>query len=207
MAAFDECHMLPANTFSRFATVKAKYRLGLCLHPRTKITLDSGNVLELRKLIKRLKNKEEIKVLTYNNKLKKIEPKEITNFYEKEMRDLLKISIKTKKGVREIICSPDHQFFVRNKYIKASNLKKGDITLLLNQPHSTYNNATKNIEVSKKMIIEEGKIIKIEKVKNNLKKVYDLEVKNNHNFFANKDRKSTRLNSSHTDISRMPSSA
>ena len=38
--------------------------------------------------------------------------------------------------------------------------------------------------------------------------VYDLEVEGTHNFaLASGDRKSTRLNSSHTDISRMPSSA
>lgn len=30
---FDECHRLPANTFSRLATIRAKYRLGLSASP------------------------------------------------------------------------------------------------------------------------------------------------------------------------------
>lgn len=33
IGAFDECHMLPANTFSRFATARTKYRLGLSATP------------------------------------------------------------------------------------------------------------------------------------------------------------------------------
>src|SRR3990167_5900565 len=34
-------------------------------------------------------------------------------------------------------------------------------------------------------MIEKGKIIKIERIKNKLRKVYDLEVEDNNNFFAN----------------------
>ena len=33
LVIFDECHHLPANTFSRLSTLRAKYRLGLSATP------------------------------------------------------------------------------------------------------------------------------------------------------------------------------
>lgn len=33
LAIFDECHRLPANTFSRLSTIRAKYRIGLTASP------------------------------------------------------------------------------------------------------------------------------------------------------------------------------
>jgi hypothetical protein len=143
LVIFGECHVLPADSFSRLSTLKCKYRLGQCLHPRTKITLETGNTVELRQLIKKLKDGQKINVLTYNENKRIVESKPILNFYEKEMKDLLKISIKTKRGIRKIVCSPDHKFYINGTYIPASQLKIGNKVTIANQPHSTLNNPAK----------------------------------------------------------------
>ena len=55
------------------------------------------------------------------------------------------------------------------------------------------------------IIARKGEYAGIGSVMDLLKKITDLQIRNAR--YANPDRKSTRLNSSHTDISRMPSSA
>lgn len=151
---FDECHVLPADTFSKLATLKTKYRFGLCLHPRTNITLESGNIIELRQLIKKLKAGQKIKVLTYNENSKKVESKPILNFYEKEMKELLRISIKTKRGIRQIVCSPDHKFYINGSYIPASQLKIWHKVVIANQPHSILNNPSKLPDIRAKISLK-----------------------------------------------------
>lgn len=150
---FAENHMLPADTFSRLATLKCKYRLGQCLHPKTKVILENGNVIQIRYLIEKLKKGEKINVLSYNLKKKIIESKPIIDFFEKDMDDLFRISVKTKKGIRKITCSGEHKFFINGRYVPASELKEGDEFMLLNQPHSTLNNPAKKIghKISEKL--------------------------------------------------------
>lgn len=157
---FDECHFLPADSFSKLGTIKSKYRFGLCLHPKTYITLSTGNTIELRELVEKLKRGQRIEILTYNEKEDKVEPKPIINYFEKEMNDLLKISIQTRKGIRKIVCSPDHKFYVEGKYIPASNLVIGSKVMIANQPHSTLNNPTKRRDVRQKISFKlRGKIV------------------------------------------------
>lgn len=179
LVIFDEVHHLPANQFSRFATLNTKYRIGLCLHKRTTVTLEDGNVMKISEIVD---NKLPVKVLSYNHGTGQIEAKPILDYYKREVNEILKVKIKTKFGIKEILCSPEHTFFVSGKYKKASELIEGDETMILVHPHCTLNNPVVF------MRIESGIVIGIEKVgvRKDNRTFYDLEIADNHNFFAHK---------------------
>lgn len=140
LVIFDEVHHLPANQFSRFATLNTRYRIGLCLHKRTTVTLEDGSVMKISEIVD---NKLPVKVLSFNHGTGQIEAKPILDYYKREVNEILKVKIKTKFGIKEILCSPDHEFFVSGKYKKASELIEGDETTILVHPHCTLNNPAK----------------------------------------------------------------
>jgi hypothetical protein len=142
LVIFDEVHHLPANQFSRFATLNTRYRIGLCLHPRTTITLENGGVKSIKEIVD---NKLPVKVLSYNHRKEQIEPKPIIKYHKIEAEEILRIKIKTERGIKKILCSPQHEFFTKNEYKMAINLKCGDEVLLIKQPHCSLNNPAKGV--------------------------------------------------------------
>lgn len=194
LVIFGECHVLPADSFSRLSTLKCKYRLGQCLHPKTNITLESGNTIELRQLIKKLKEGQKINVLTYNENKRTVESKPILNFYEKEMKDLLRISIKTKKGIKKIVCSPDHKFYIHGTYIPALQLKIGNKVTIANQPHLTLNNPAKmpeiRVKISQKLTGKKVPFETKEKLRKITQKKWKIEGYREHQSLVHKGQKS-----------------
>lgn len=142
-----------------------------CLTYNTKIQLTSGKIIEIGKLVEERNNKQ-YKVLSYNIQENKIEFKRILNFYKISIanKKLLLILIKVENKMYRIICTDDHRFFVKNlnMYIKADELLE-NYELIIND--------TNNIYI--------GKLFKKVQYIHTEKFVYDIEVEDNHNFFAN----------------------
>ena len=121
LTIYGECHVLPADTFSRLATVKTHYRIGQCLDKNTLIDTPKGKIK-----IKDLKIGD--KVISYNFEKQRYENKPIKNIWErKKVKIILKVL--TPVGIKKIICSPNHKFYSKGKFIKAKDLSS-DMSLL-----------------------------------------------------------------------------
>jgi len=118
LGIFDECQHLPANTFSKFATLNMKYRIGLCLDKNTLVETKKG-----KKMVKSLKIGEKVK--SFNFQKQKEEYKPIVNIWNTK-KDTLEISFSTPEGIRKIKCSPEHKIFVNGKFTKAKDLSSGE---------------------------------------------------------------------------------
>ncbi|MBU0963109.1 MAG: hypothetical protein KKD48_04360 [Nanoarchaeota archaeon] len=121
LTIYGECHVLPADTFSRLATLKTKYRIGQCLDKNTLIDTPKG-----KRKIKSLKIGD--KVITYNFKKQRYENKSIKNIW-KTRKEKIILKVLTPTGIKKIVCSPDHKFYSKGKFIKAKDLSS-DMSLL-----------------------------------------------------------------------------
>ncbi len=117
LVIFDESHRLPANTYAKCSTIKTKYRVGLCLDKHTKVITPTG-----KKQLSQLKIGD--KVESYNLNTHKKEFKKVTNIWNTNKEKLV-IKISTPKGVRKLICSPDHRIFHKGEFVKAKDLSSG----------------------------------------------------------------------------------
>lgn len=134
-----------------------------CFPYKQKIATDKGPI-EIGVLYKKWKNKEDLpKVLSYNEKTKEIEYKNISHAWEKQNENLLKISY-SKSNIK---CTINHKILTIDGYKEANKLIIGDL-LLCN--------------------VGTVKITGIESVKTNSysynNHVYDIEVEDNHNFIC-----------------------
>lgn len=111
---FGECHVLPADSFSRLATVKTHYRIGQCLDKNTFIDTPKGKIK-----INDLKIGD--KVITYNFNKKMYENKSIMNIWKKRKEKVI-LKVSTPIGIKKIVCSPDHKFYSKGRFIKVKNL-------------------------------------------------------------------------------------
>lgn len=135
-----------------------------CFLPGTKITTVNGN-----------KNIEEINnndlVLTLNESRKCVEYKKVKKLIKKiTNKKILEIN-------NNILCTEDHLIYTKRGWIKAKNLKIGVDMMLRNM--STFFLKwviVENIQIQKHRGMHE---------KNNGLYVYDLTIKDNHNYFAN----------------------
>jgi DNA excision repair protein ERCC-3 len=121
LTIYGECHVLPANTFSRLATIKTKYRIGQCLDKNTLINTPKG-----KRKIKDLRIGD--KVITYNFKNQRYENKCIKNIWKNKKEEVI-LKVLTPTGIKKIICSLDHKFYSKGKFIKAKDLSS-DMSLL-----------------------------------------------------------------------------
>jgi len=121
LTIYDECHRLPANTYSKLSTIKTKYRIGLCLDKNTLIETDKGN-----KKIKDIKIGDKVKSFNFN-KLKE-EFKPVINIWNTN-KEVIEITFSTPEGKRKIRCSPDHKFFVNGKFKKAKDLNSKETVI------------------------------------------------------------------------------
>jgi len=114
LTIFGECHVLPADTFSRLSTLKTKYRMGQCLDKNTLIDTPKG-----KRKIMNLKKGD--KVITYNFKKQRYENKPLENLWATRKEKII-LKISTPTGIKKIICSPNHKFYSKGKFIKAKDL-------------------------------------------------------------------------------------
>ena len=142
-----------------------------CLVENTVIQLANG----VKKTIGWLVNERDIektyRIVSYNHETGERENKTILNFYKIVCdKPILVIIIKTDKGIRSVTCTDNHQFYVKfkNTYVEAKELEIDDevITRINNEFYP-------------------GRVFKIVKTPKKYEYVYDLEVEDNHNFFAN----------------------
>ena len=133
-----------------------------CLHYRSNILTDKGRI-KIGSLVNNFDKYKYIKAWSYNIKKKKFEWKEIVRVFKKEEDKLLRIEY----SKRRIICTHNHRILTNNGYKRADELKEGDSL-------SGYYKDENNLGYAK--------ITNIKKIKNDEKYVYNLEVKDNHNY-------------------------
>jgi superfamily II DNA or RNA helicase len=152
----------PKETFDSFGYTL----LDECFKYNQLVVTENGPVKigSLFNLWKQSERSEDVKVLSYNEKLDSFEYKPITHVWEKENNELLKINYDNNTKY-DIECTDNHLILTPNGYIKADELKIGD-----------------SITGYSKIL----KIKSIEKIENEGDgyngKVYDIEVQDNHNF-------------------------
>ena len=96
-----------------------------CFPYKQKIATDKGPI-EIGVLYKKWKNKEDLpKVLSYNEKTKEIEYKNISHAWEKQNENLLKISY-SKSNIK---CTINHKILTIDGYKEANKLIIGDLLL------------------------------------------------------------------------------
>jgi ribonucleotide reductase alpha subunit len=135
-----------------------------CISGDSIIKTDVGDV-DVVNLIKKFEENKNIQILTYNETSKNTEYKNIVDIFKtKDNAEMIEIE-DVNGNILKI--TPDHKVYVENKgWVESKNLKENDVLLEI---------VGKNIE--------KVKIKKISVSKN--EDVYDIIVKDNHNFFAN----------------------
>ena len=114
LVIFDECQHLPANTFSKFATLNAKYRIGLCLDKNTLLETPDG-----KKRICNIKIGDKIKSFNFKKRVEEYKP--VLKIWNTK-KEVLEITFSTPEGIKKIRCSPEHKIFVNGKFKKAKDL-------------------------------------------------------------------------------------
>lgn len=116
-----------------------------------------------------LYKKKEIlpQVLCINDSTKKVEYKQITKVYRNMTTS--KLICLTLSNSEPIICTPDHKILTLGGYTPASQLSTGSTLITYD---TLLNYKTTNA------------ITRIETIKTNVNFVYDIEVKDNHNYFV-----------------------
>lgn len=130
------------------------------------------------KTIKGEKNIEDIvagdKVLTFNTETNSLEINEVEHTRRIEKDELIRI---TTSGNRKLESTTDHRYWVVNKgYVPACELEEGDKFI-------TISKYKEFLQMSWEVTSSE-EVVKIKKYKKR-EYVYDIQVANNHNFFAN----------------------
>ena len=104
-------------------------------------------------------------VMSYNEKLKILEPKKVVSIYSHNVSEIYEIEFENEKGERNYIdATANHLFYTNRGLTNVSDLKIGD----------------KLLSVSKNFY----SITSIRKISKD-KRVYDIRVTDNHNYFAN----------------------
>ena len=136
-----------------------------CLVGDTKISTNIGS-MQLIDLIDRVQRGENIKVLSYNIQTKQLSyEKVVTGKLMRKNAEILEILFDLNSISSGIRCTPDHKIYVMDKgYVQASELKIGDKILNSNLQFDTIESIW---------------------IPSYRKDVFDIEVENNHNFFAN----------------------
>jgi len=155
-----------------------------------------------------VENGLDVKILTFNHKNKIFEYKKINRWIRKNKDTIYKIKL---NNGRFIECTDNHKFYVNNKgYVKAkdltstddlymlskttfkeTNLEEGKMLfkeLFINNKEQNITTKTKGIEfvrVESIEILERGSYDKSTNVYSKNTRVYDLEIEDNHNYFAN----------------------
>ena len=100
------------------------------------------------------KNIEDIRegdiVYSYNHNKKCIEEKEVDYLFQKDTNTLLKINL---SNGTSIICTPNHPIFVNNDYIKAEDIREGDIVY---EMPKMWKGFTKRRLHDKSMVLQDG---------------------------------------------------
>lgn len=111
-----------------------------CLHARSLVLMADGTKQRISYLVN---NKITQPVLSYNTKTKKVEPKEITNWYREETKNIVWKKVITENTIRNTqshYLTPDHKIYIRGKGMTpVENVKKGDYLL-------TYTKGLSNIQ-------------------------------------------------------------
>jgi SNF2 family DNA or RNA helicase len=155
-----------------------------------------------------VENGLDVKILTFNHKNNIFEYKKINRWIRKNKDTIYKIKL---NNGRFIECTDNHKFYVNNKgYVKAkdltstddlymlskttfkeTNLEEGKMLfkeLFINNKEQNISTKTKGIEfvrVESIEILERGSYDKSTNVYSKNTRVYDLEIEDNHNYFAN----------------------
>ncbi len=137
---------------------------GKCLHGDTLIQLDSGEQVKIKNL-EGQENKTKILTLNKNNQ---ITPTVFTHFYQREVKTLLKLTLKSNKQIK---LTPEHPLLTKKGWQAAQTL-----------PIQTQIAVPKESKQNSEAIWDQ--ITKIELLEGNFE-VYDLTVPNTHNFIAN----------------------
>lgn len=151
-------------------------KLDGCLDRDVSVVTDAGSF----KISEIVNKKLPVNVLTYNSNLNICEYKPIVDYHKWErVSDMYDIVVsqqgyKCGNKPKHICCTSEHSFYVgNNQYIKAKDLKNTDI---IYHRYAASNGSS----------ITPTKIISVRKIDNyNRKYVFDLTVKDNHNYFAN----------------------
>ena len=138
-----------------------------CFPSDTKITIDDGVETSIKDVFE---NNKITHVMSYDLQSEKIEKKKILRKIKKELNENVMISfdfVDENNNKNEITCTPNHKIWVKNKgFIQADDIEEGNIFKNFNK----YN----------------CKVTKVKRTDNkNIKYVYNLEVEDNHNYFAN----------------------
>ena len=133
----------------------------------------------------KLDNKTMPEILSFNINDKLFEYKEMTYSWKKVNKKLLEIELENNKIIK---CTLNHKILTNNGYIKALNLKINDIILCKIDKRNNVN--INKIDVIKELYLGEFKIINIKEIENDKLYVYDIEVKDNHNFIIEYEKNS-----------------
>ena len=157
------------QTMSKNYPVMGKKRVFIideCLPKESLIKIENNKFVNIKEIVYR---KEIQYVLSYNFETKKIEKKKILRKIKiKNDKKMKKVKVKTKKGEYKIIkITENHNIFLSNgDKTKCKELKNKDKINIL------------------KTNIEECEIVEIEDIVCNDEYVYNLEIEDNHNYFA-----------------------
>lgn len=133
----------------------------------------------------------DVKILTYNHKKEKLEYKKINRWIKKNKNTIYKITLNNGLVIE---CTDNHKFYVNNKgYVSAKELTiTDDLYMLSKTPNKEMEifgqKKNQNIEfvrVESIEILERGSYDKSSEVSSKNTRVYDLEIDDNHNYFAN----------------------
>jgi SNF2 family DNA or RNA helicase len=133
----------------------------------------------------------DVKILTYNHKKEKLEYKKINRWIRKNKDTIYKIRLNNGLFIE---CTDNHKFYVNNKgYVRAKELTTtDDLYMLSKTPNKEMEvlrqKKNQNIEfvrVESIEILERGSYDKSSDVSSKNTRVYDLEIDDNHNYFAN----------------------
>ena len=141
------------------------------LTEETIITLANGIRKKIGQLVDTYKEDKTYRAITYNIQESVKENKTITNFIKKERTsDIIMFLVQCNGELIQLTCTNDHSIFIKskNEYVKAEDVNEND-TLV-----TWYNNE-----------ISEGTVFKKVNVPRKIKYVYDLNIEENNNMFAN----------------------
>ena len=122
--------------------------------------------------------KLDVKILSYNINSKKIEYNKINNYFTNPPKDTtLEIEYLLEQQYLKLECTSDHKIYVNNenRYKRACEFTGNEKILVLRK--RTF----KDIFYT----LSEVEVISVNKKNIELQNVYDIEVNNNHNYFAN----------------------
>lgn len=125
IVVFDECHHVAAKSLYTLATKVRTNTIvcGCCLDGETRVNTPKG-----KRKLKYVRVGQAVE--TFNCNTKRVEHKKVKRVFRAKKQAVI-IKITTPCGDRKIVCSDEHSFYTRGKFIQAKHLNSGTAVLYL----------------------------------------------------------------------------